>query len=42
MKRDWILFYALVAFIVFLAVAVYIILRYPPPYHPEQMHPNHP
>jgi hypothetical protein len=31
-RKDWILFLALVAFIVFLAVAVYIIIRYPPSY----------
>jgi len=29
-RKDWILFLALLAFIVFLAVAVYIIIRYPP------------
>jgi hypothetical protein len=39
MKRDWILFFALVAFIVFLAVAVYVILAYPPPHRRDLMYP---
>jgi hypothetical protein len=32
-QKFWILFLAILGFIVFLAIAVYIIIAYPPPYH---------
>jgi len=32
-QKFWILFFAILGFIVFLVIAVYIIIDYPPPYH---------
>jgi hypothetical protein len=32
-QKFWIFFLAILGFIVFLAIAVYIIIAFPPPYH---------
>jgi len=44
MNKDWIIFFAFVAFIIFLVVAVYIIIAYPPPiqYNPSPFQPPFP